>query len=61
MDMLISTLHYNGAHQKIMLGSALWEQSLSSAHGLNPSTFALTIFPGVWDAQAATPAGRRVA
>ena len=56
MDMLISTLHYNGAHQKIMLGSALWEQSLSSAHGLNPSTFALTIFPGVWDAQAATPA-----
>ncbi len=56
MDMLISTLHYNGAHKKIMLGSALWEQSLASARGLNPSTFALTIFPGVWDAQAATPA-----
>lgn len=56
MDMLISTLHYNGAHKKIMLGSALWEQSLSSARGLNPATFALTIFPGVWNARAATPA-----
>lgn len=56
MDMLISALHYNGAHKKIMLGSALWEQSLASARGLNPATFGLTIFPGVWNAQAATPA-----
>ncbi|MCH5276918.1 MAG: hypothetical protein J1E80_03685 [Desulfovibrionaceae bacterium] len=56
MDMLISALHYNGARTKIMLGSALWEQSLASAHKIQPSTFALTIFPGVWDAQAMTPA-----
>lgn len=56
MDMLISALHYNGAHKKIMLGSALWEQSLASAHKIQPSTFALTIFPGVWDAAAETPA-----
>lgn len=56
MDMLISTLHYNGAHKKIMLGSALWEQSLASARGVNPATFGLTIFPGVWNAQAANPA-----
>lgn len=56
MDMLISALHYNGAHRKIMMGSALWEQSLASAHKIQPSTFALTIFPGVWDARATTPA-----
>ena len=56
MDMLISTLHYNGAHKKIMLGSALWEQSLASARGVNPATFGLTIFPGVWNARAENPA-----
>jgi hypothetical protein len=60
MDMIISTLHYHGAFQKIMLGPVLWEQSLSSARGLNPSTFALTVFPGVWNARSGSEAALRL-
>lgn len=52
MDMLISALHYHGAHKKIMLGTLLWEQSLATAKGVNPSTFALAVFPGAFNAQA---------
>ena len=49
MDMLVSILHYGGAHSKLILGTSLWEQSLNAASRNNAATFALTVFPAAWD------------
>lgn len=53
MEMLVSTLQYNGAHSKLMLGTSIWEQSLGSSSRSNPATFGLTIFPASWNAASA--------
>lgn len=50
MDMLVSSLHYSGAQDRLMLGTSLWEQSLGPTSRNNAATFGLTIFPGAWDA-----------
>ena len=49
MDMLISSLHYGGAHNMLMMGTSIWEQSLGENTRSNAATFALTVFPGAWD------------
>ncbi len=49
MDMLVSSLHYSGAQDRVMMGTSLWEQSLGPTSRNNAATFALTIFPGAWD------------
>ncbi len=54
MDMLISVLRYHGAHDRIMMGTSLWEQSLVRQAGVNPETYSLTIFPGAWDSLSPT-------
>ena len=48
MDMLVSSLHYSGAQNRLMMGTSIWEQSLGPTSRNNAATFALTIFPGVW-------------
>ncbi|WP_294558140.1 ABC transporter substrate-binding protein [uncultured Mailhella sp.] len=55
MDMLVSSLHYNGAQDRLMMGTSLWEQNLGHNSHSNTATFALTIFPGVWDDHSSTP------
>ena len=55
MEMLVSTLQYNGAHSKLILGTSLWEQSLGPASRSNPATFALTMFPASWNPASAEP------
>lgn len=52
MDMLVSILHYGGAHSKVMLGTSLWEQSLGASSRSNAATFALTVFPAAWNPAA---------
>ncbi len=54
MEMLVSTLNYNGAHRKLILGTSLWEQSLGPSSRSNPATFGLTVFPASWDAASAS-------
>lgn len=54
MDMLISVLRYHGAHDRVMIGTSLWEQNLVRQAGVNPETYALTIFPGAWDSLSPT-------
>ena len=49
MDMLVSSLHYSGAQNRLMMGTSIWEQSLGPGSHSNAATFALTIFPGVWN------------
>ncbi len=55
MDMLISSLHYGGAHNMLMMGSSLWEQSLDSKHRNNAATFSLTVFPANWNKISTAP------
>jgi hypothetical protein len=52
MDMLVSSLHYCGAQNKLMMGTALWEQNLTSGSRNNAAAFALTIYPAVWNPAA---------
>ncbi len=52
MDMLISSLHYSGAHSKLILGTSLWEQHLGPSSRNNAATFALTMFPAAWNASS---------
>lgn len=52
MDMLVSSLHYSGAQDRLMMGTSLWEQSLGPNSRSNAATFALTVFPGVWNDRA---------
>ena len=56
MDMLISMLRYHGAYNRVMLGTVLWEQGLKGGHALDPETFGLSVFPGVWDDNSESPA-----
>ncbi|MBQ4076137.1 MAG: hypothetical protein IJD65_00415 [Mailhella sp.] len=49
MEMLVSSLQYNGAHSKLILGTSLWEQSLGPTSRSNPATFGLTMFPASWN------------
>lgn len=54
MAMIVSCLHYNGAQDRLMLGTSLWEQNLGPNSHSNAAAFALTIFPGVWDSHSTT-------
>lgn len=55
MDMLVSSLHYSGAQNRLMMGTSIWEQSLGPTSRNNAATFALTIFPGVWNDRLSGP------
>ncbi len=55
MDMLVSSLHYSGAQNRLMMGTSIWEQSLGPTSHSNAATFALTIFPGVWNDRLSGP------
>lgn len=55
IDFLVSTLHYHGAYDKVILGSSLWEQSLNQKQNINPKTFGLTLFPVTYDASMQSP------
>ncbi len=55
MDMLVSSLHYSGAQNRLMMGTALWEQSLGPLSRNNAATFSLTIFPGTWNEKSPEP------
>lgn len=55
MDMLVSSLHYGGAHNMLMMGTTLWEQSLGAGSRNNAAAFSLTVFPAAWNERSAAP------
>lgn len=55
MDTILSYMQYHGAHKKVILGTSLWEQSLSNPVNINPQTFALTLFPVSYDSKRESP------
>ncbi|MGE9986059.1 hypothetical protein [Desulfovibrio sp. SGI.169] len=53
MDMLTTSLLYNGEDRLVLLGTTLWEQSLSGRQTPNAEKYALAVFPGAWNAARA--------
>ncbi|WP_165174531.1 hypothetical protein [Desulfovibrio sp. ZJ369] len=53
MDMLTTSLLYNGEDRLVLLGTTLWEQSLSGKLAPNAEKYALAVFPGAWNAAQA--------
>ncbi|MBE6442458.1 MAG: hypothetical protein E7022_09150 [Desulfovibrio desulfuricans] len=56
MQMLTTSLLYNGEDRLVLLGTTLWEQSLSGKSVAHAEKYALAVFPGAWNpAQAPKP------
>ena len=55
MDMLTSSLMYNGEDRLVLLGTTLWEQGISGRQIANADKYALAVFPSAW-AASRTPA-----
>lgn len=53
MDMLTTSMLYNGEDRLVLLGTTLWEQSLSGKLVPNAEKYALAVFPGAWNAAQA--------
>lgn len=53
VDMITQSLLYNGEDRLVLLGTTLWEQSLSGKQVPRAENFALAVFPGAWDEQRA--------
>ena len=53
IDMITQSLLYNGEDRLVLLGTTLWEQSLSGKQVPRAENFALAVFPGAWNAQRA--------
>ncbi|MDO5484234.1 MAG: hypothetical protein Q4F27_04930, partial [Desulfovibrionaceae bacterium] len=53
MDMLTTGLLYNGEDRLVLLGTTLWEQSLTGRLVPNAEKYALAVFPGAWSVKQA--------
>ena len=56
MDMLMTSLLYNGEDRQVLLGTSLWEQSLAGQTVPNAQNYALAVFPGAWNPALVPPA-----
>lgn len=50
MEMLTTSLLYNGEDRLVLLGTTLWEQSLTGKTVPHAESYALAVFPGAWNA-----------
>ncbi|MBO4300442.1 MAG: ABC transporter substrate-binding protein [Desulfovibrio sp.] len=58
LQMLISSLLYNGEDRLVLLGTTLWEQGLSGKSVPQAEKYALAVFPGAWNPDQAPKALR---
>ena len=58
MNLLTTSLVYNGEDRLVLLGTTLWEQGLSGRTVAEPDRYALAVFPGAWNS-AKAPAALR--
>lgn len=49
MDALNKSFSYYGANTMVMMGTALWEQSLADKFVAQADTYALAVFPAAWN------------
>lgn len=55
MEMLTTSLIYNGEDRQVLLGTALWEQGLTGQKAVNAANFDLAVFPGTWNPNTVPP------
>lgn len=60
MEMLVPNIFYNGEDRHVLLGSSLWAQGLSSGEYNSTNNFGLAVFPGVWNPEPTTQAGKNL-
>lgn len=53
MNLLTTSLMYNGEDRLVLLGTTLWEQGLDGKTVAEPDRYALAVFPAAWDATQA--------
>lgn len=58
MNLLTTSLMYNGEDRLVLLGTTLWEQGLDGKTVAEPDRYALAVFPAAWDATQAPAALR---
>ncbi len=56
MEMITTSLLYNGEDRQVLLGTALWEQGLTGQSVINAANFDLAVFPGAWNRHVVPPA-----
>lgn len=49
MEMITTSLFYHGDDRQVLMGTTLWEQSLSGQSSLGTYKYELAIFPGAWN------------
>lgn len=58
MNLLTTSLMYNGEDRLVLLGTTLWEQGLDGKTVAEPDRYALAVFPAAWDITQAPAALR---
>ena len=58
MNLLTTSLMYNGEDRLVLLGTTLWEQGLDGKTVAEPDRYALAVFPAAWDPTQAPAALR---
>ena len=56
MDMVVSSLMYNGEDRLLLMGTTLWEQSIAGRRVANAEKYPLAVFPVAWNAAASPSA-----
>lgn len=59
-SMIIPYFHYYRETRLLLMGSSLWEQSISADPNLDYTMFRNAIFPGAWDPNTSTAAGQAI-
>lgn len=52
MDMVVSSLMYNGEDRLLLMGTTLWEQSIAGRRVANADKYPLAVFPVAWNVTA---------
>lgn len=56
MDMVTASLLLSGEDRMVLMGTSLWEQSLSGVSTVNVHNYSLAVFPGAWNPAHVPPA-----
>ncbi len=60
MDTLVPSLFYYKETRQVLIGTSIWERSLSSQRFVDARYYTLAVFPGAWDPQGTAPAAEKL-
>ncbi len=61
VEMLVPLIHYHRQDHQLLLGSTLWGQTMTKTFNIDPRSFRLAMFPGLWQPRSNAPAARDLA